>query len=81
MTPGNDKADRDQAALAIRLRQILLELARREETIAPSEAAEVGFNEAATLDDSDLWPTVYAVTAMNPAVEKKLTALVKEATR
>ena len=41
--------------------------------------AKVGFNEAATLDDSDLWPTVYAVTAMNPAVEKKLTALVQKA--
>jgi uncharacterized protein YdhG (YjbR/CyaY superfamily) len=43
--------------------------------------AEVGFNETATLDDGDLWPTAYAVTAMAPAVEKKLTALVKKATR
>jgi hypothetical protein len=39
----NDKADRDQTALAIRLRQILLELARREETIAHSEAAAVPY--------------------------------------
>jgi hypothetical protein len=35
----NDKADRAQTALAIRLRQLLLEVARREETLALSEAA------------------------------------------
>jgi uncharacterized protein YdhG (YjbR/CyaY superfamily) len=42
--------------------------------------AEVGFNEWATLDDGDMWPTVFAVTAMNAAIEEKLTALVKKAT-
>ncbi len=41
--------------------------------------AEVGFNEWAHLDDGDMWPTVFAVTAMNAAIEKKLTALVKKA--
>ncbi len=41
--------------------------------------AEVGFNEWAQLDDGDMWPTAFAVIAMNPAVEKKLTALVKKA--
>lgn len=41
--------------------------------------AEVGFNEWAHLDDGDMWPTVFAVTAMNPDVEKALTALVRKA--
>lgn len=41
--------------------------------------SEVGFNEWANLDDGDLWPTVYAVTTTNADVEKKLTALVKQA--
>jgi len=41
--------------------------------------AEVGFNEWAQLDDGDMWPTAFAVIAMNPAIEKKLTALVKKA--
>lgn len=43
--------------------------------------AEVGFQEWANLDDGDLWPTVFAVATMTPAVEKKLTALVKKAVR
>lgn len=42
--------------------------------------AEVGFNEWAHLDDGDMWPTVFAVTAMNADIEKKLTALVKKTT-
>ena len=41
--------------------------------------AEVGFNEWAQLDDGDMWPTAFAVIAMNPGIEKKLTALVKKA--
>jgi uncharacterized protein YdhG (YjbR/CyaY superfamily) len=41
--------------------------------------SEVGFSEWAALDDAELWPTAYAVTAMNPKVEKALTALVKRA--
>jgi uncharacterized protein YdhG (YjbR/CyaY superfamily) len=41
--------------------------------------AEVGFNEWATLDDGDMWPTAFAVTDMTPGIEKKLTALVKKA--
>lgn len=43
--------------------------------------AEVGFNEFAQLDDGDMWPTAFAVTAMNDAIKKKLTALVKKAAR
>lgn len=41
--------------------------------------AEVGFNEWAQLDDGDMWPTAFAVVAMNPTIEKKLTALVTKA--
>jgi uncharacterized protein YdhG (YjbR/CyaY superfamily) len=41
--------------------------------------AEVGFNEPAQLDDGDMWPTAYAVVAMNDAVAKKLTTLVEKA--
>jgi len=41
--------------------------------------AEVGFNEWAQLDDGDMWPTAFAVIAMNPTIEKALTALVKKA--
>jgi uncharacterized protein YdhG (YjbR/CyaY superfamily) len=41
--------------------------------------SEVGFNEWANLDDGVMWPTAFAVTEMNAAVAKKLTALVKQA--
>jgi uncharacterized protein YdhG (YjbR/CyaY superfamily) len=41
--------------------------------------AEVGFNEWAKLDDGDMWPTAFAVTAVNPAVEAALTELVRRA--
>ena len=41
--------------------------------------AEVGFNEFAHLDDGDMWPTAFAVTAVNPAVEGAITDLVRRA--
>jgi uncharacterized protein YdhG (YjbR/CyaY superfamily) len=41
--------------------------------------SELGFNEWANLDEGDMWPTVFAVTAMNAKVEERLTALVKQA--
>jgi uncharacterized protein YdhG (YjbR/CyaY superfamily) len=41
--------------------------------------AEVGFNEWAHLDDGEMWPTVFAVTAMNADIQAKLTALVTKA--
>jgi uncharacterized protein YdhG (YjbR/CyaY superfamily) len=41
--------------------------------------AEVGFNEWARLDDGQMWPTVFAVTAMSAPVEAALTALVRRA--
>ncbi|NGN95755.1 DUF1801 domain-containing protein [Nocardioides sp. KC13] len=43
--------------------------------------AEVSFQEWANLDDGDIWPTVFAVAAMTPAVEEQLTALVQRAVR
>ncbi len=41
--------------------------------------AEVGFNEWANLDEGDMWPTAFAVTAMTAEVEAALTALVTRA--
>jgi uncharacterized protein YdhG (YjbR/CyaY superfamily) len=41
--------------------------------------ATLGFQEAANLDDGDLWPVSYALTKWSPAVEKKVAALVKTA--
>lgn len=40
----------------------------------------LGFQEAANLDDGDMWPVSYALTQWSPAVEKKVVALVKAAT-
>jgi uncharacterized protein YdhG (YjbR/CyaY superfamily) len=40
----------------------------------------IGFQEAATLDNGDLWPVSYALTSWTPVVEKKVAALVKAAT-
>lgn len=39
----------------------------------------LGFQGAANLDDGDLWPTSYAVTAIGPAEEKRIRELVKRA--
>jgi uncharacterized protein YdhG (YjbR/CyaY superfamily) len=39
----------------------------------------LGFQDAANLDDGDLWPTSYALQKWSPAVEKKVVALVKAA--
>src|SRR3954449_11222240 len=39
----------------------------------------LGFQDAAHLDDGDLWPVSYAVRKWTPTVEKKVTALVKAA--
>ena len=41
--------------------------------------ATFGFNEAAKLDDGDMWPTSWALTKLTAADEKKITALVKKA--
>lgn len=39
----------------------------------------LGFQEAAQLDDGELWPVSYAILSWTPAVEKKVVALVKAA--
>ncbi len=39
----------------------------------------LGFNHAAALDDGDAWPTSYALTTWNDAVEKQVRALVTKA--
>jgi uncharacterized protein YdhG (YjbR/CyaY superfamily) len=40
----------------------------------------LGFQEAANLDDGDLWPVSYALKQWSPLVEKKIVGLVKAAT-
>ncbi|NLP84800.1 hypothetical protein HF576_13160 [Microbacterium sp. CFH 90308] len=41
--------------------------------------ATINFDDPAALDDGDMWPIGFAVTAWTPAVEKTLSALVKQA--
>jgi uncharacterized protein YdhG (YjbR/CyaY superfamily) len=44
-----------------------------------SRYVTVGFEDAATLDEGNLWPTSYAVTRLTKADEKRLAELVKKA--
>ena len=39
----------------------------------------LGFQDAANLDDGDLWPVSFALTQWSPAVEKKVVELVRAA--
>jgi uncharacterized protein YdhG (YjbR/CyaY superfamily) len=39
----------------------------------------LGFQEAAHLDDGDLWPVSYALTGWSPEIEARVTALVRAA--
>jgi uncharacterized protein YdhG (YjbR/CyaY superfamily) len=39
----------------------------------------LGFQDAANLDDGDMWPASFALMRWSPAVEKQVTALVKQA--
>lgn len=41
--------------------------------------ATFGFNEAAQLDEGDLWPVAYALTNLTDEVEERIIALVKRA--
>ncbi|MGW4242475.1 iron chaperone [Nocardia sp. NPDC004722] len=41
--------------------------------------ATLGFNDPANLDDGDLWAVTYALQAMTPAVESRITALLTKA--
>lgn len=43
--------------------------------------ATFGFNEAAQLDDGNMWPSSFAVIKLTPADEKRISDLVKQATR
>jgi uncharacterized protein YdhG (YjbR/CyaY superfamily) len=40
----------------------------------------LGFQDAANLDDGDVWPVSYALQAWSPTVEKRVAELVKAAT-
>ena len=41
--------------------------------------ATLGFQDAANIDDGSLWPTAFGVTALTPADEKTLAALIRKA--
>lgn len=41
--------------------------------------ATLGFNDTATLDEGEMWPTAFALIALNPATETKIANLVKKA--
>jgi len=41
----------------------------------------LGFNDRAKLDAGEMWPVAFALTALTPATEKKIAALVKKAVR
>jgi uncharacterized protein YdhG (YjbR/CyaY superfamily) len=44
-----------------------------------SRYATLGFNDAAKLDDGDLWPTAFAITGWSEAVEERVEQLVRTA--
>ena len=44
-----------------------------------SRYATFGFEEAANLDDGDMWPTSYALTKLTKADEQRIAAMVKKA--
>lgn len=41
--------------------------------------ATLGFNDVASLDDGSMWPTAFALTALTPENEKKISELLKKA--
>ncbi|WP_405485366.1 iron chaperone [Nocardia sp. NBC_00511] len=41
--------------------------------------ATLGFNDLAALDDGEMWPTAFALTAWNAGVEQRITDLVTKA--
>jgi uncharacterized protein YdhG (YjbR/CyaY superfamily) len=43
--------------------------------------SELGFNEAANLDDGAMWPIVWALTKLSKADEARIAALVEQAVR
>jgi len=44
-----------------------------------SRYATFGFQQAANLDDGEMWPTSFALTKLTPAVEERIGKLVKKA--
>lgn len=46
-----------------------------------SRYATLGFNDAANLDDGDMWPTSFALRRLTPAVEELVAALVTKAVK
>jgi uncharacterized protein YdhG (YjbR/CyaY superfamily) len=45
-----------------------------------SRYASLGFGDTARLDDGDLWPVSFALVGWSPAVEERVTGLVRTAT-
>jgi uncharacterized protein YdhG (YjbR/CyaY superfamily) len=43
--------------------------------------ATLGFNDKASLDNGEMWPTAFALTELTAKAEKKIAALVKKAAR
>jgi hypothetical protein len=43
--------------------------------------ATLGFQQAANLDEGDIWPTSFALKKLTPAVEEKVAKLVKKAAK
>jgi uncharacterized protein YdhG (YjbR/CyaY superfamily) len=41
--------------------------------------ATLGFSDAARLDDGEMWPASYAITALTPEVEERIVELVRRA--
>jgi uncharacterized protein YdhG (YjbR/CyaY superfamily) len=39
----------------------------------------LGFNQAAKLDDGNMWPSAYAITKLTAAEEARIAALIKQA--
>lgn len=43
--------------------------------------ATLGFSDTANLDEGAMWPTAFGLTALTPAVEEQISALVKKAVK
>lgn len=44
-----------------------------------SRYATLGFNDAASLDEGDMWPTSFALKRLTPAVEERIASLIRKA--
>jgi uncharacterized protein YdhG (YjbR/CyaY superfamily) len=44
-----------------------------------SRYATLGFTDKAALDDGDMWPAAFALKKLTPAVEARITALLRKA--